>query len=125
MGHLNGGDLMRWRVLTAVLAALLATCDTRAADPVRPNILWITCEDTNPHLGCYGDTYAVTPNLDKLAAQGVRYTNAFAPIGVCAPSRSCLITGLYPPSFGSQHMRCQITLPDSIKCFPEYLRQAG
>ena len=50
----------------------------------RPNVLWITCEDISPNLRCYGDEYAVTPNLDRLAAQGVRYTRAFAPIGVCA-----------------------------------------
>src|SRR5438067_2527010 len=73
------------------------------AEPARrPNILWITCEDISPNLGCYGDSFAVTPNLDRLAAQGVRYNAAFAPIGVCAPSRSSLITGMYAPSLGSQ-----------------------
>jgi uncharacterized sulfatase len=91
----------------------------------RPNILWITCEDISPNLGCYGDAYAVTPNLDRLAAQGVRFDAAFAPIGVCAPSRSSLITGVYAPSLGTHHMRCQGKLPDAIKGFPQYLRQSG
>jgi N-sulfoglucosamine sulfohydrolase len=91
----------------------------------RPNILWITCEDISPNLGCYGDGYAVTPNLDRLATQGVRYTHAFAPIGVCAPSRSSLITGMFAPSIGTHPMRCQGTLPDSVRCFPEHLRNAG
>ena len=91
----------------------------------RPNILWITCEDMSPNMGCYGDNYAKTPNLDRLAARGVRYTNAFTHAGVCAPSRSGLITGMYPTSLGSHHMRCTTTLPDFIKCFPEYLRDAG
>lgn len=91
----------------------------------RPNVLWITCEDMSPNLGCYGDKYARTPHLDRLATQGVRYTNAFTVIGVCAPSRSCLITGMYPTSLGSHHMRCKAKLPDFIKCFPEYLRGAG
>jgi uncharacterized sulfatase len=95
----------------------------RAAD--RPNILWITCEDISPNLGCYGDKYAVTPNLDRLASQGVRFTHAFAPIGVCAPSRSCLITGMYPPAIGTHHMRCQGKLPPEVRCFPQYLREAG
>jgi N-sulfoglucosamine sulfohydrolase len=90
-----------------------------------PNILWLTCEDISPNLGCYGDTYAITPNLDKLALRGVRYTNAFSVTGVCAPSRSCLITGAYPWTLGSQHMRSHIPLPPQIKCFTEYLRQAG
>jgi len=91
----------------------------------RPNVLWITCEDMSPNLGCYGDAYAVTPNLDRLAARGVRYTNVFTHAGVCAPSRSGLITGIYPTSLGSHHMRCTTTLPDFVKCFPEYLREAG
>jgi uncharacterized sulfatase len=110
-------------VLVAASVAIIGS-DERA-EPSRPNILWITCEDISPNLGCYGDRYAVTPNLDRLASQGVRFTHAFAPIGVCAPSRSCLITGMYPPSIGTHHMRCAGRLPDVVKCFPEYLRQAG
>lgn len=112
--------------LAAVAVALMgpaAGADEAKQD--RPNILWITCEDISPNLGCYGDRYAVTPNLDRLATQGVRYTHAFAPIGVCAPSRSSLITGLFAPSLGTQHMRCQGTLPESVRCFPEYLGNAG
>jgi len=91
----------------------------------RPNILWITCEDMSPNLGCYGDTYAATPKLDQLAAKGVRYTHVFSHAGVCAPSRSGLITGMYPTSLGSHHMRCTTTLPSFVKCLPEYLRDAG
>jgi N-sulfoglucosamine sulfohydrolase len=114
------------RYANALLLALVAAGSCAAADEAkRPNILWITCEDISPNLGCYGDRYAVTPNLDRLAEQGVRYTHAFAPIGVCAPSRSSLITGMYAPSIGTQHMRCTITLPESVKCFPEYLRRAS
>ncbi len=91
----------------------------------KPNILWITCEDISPYLGCYGDSYAKTPNLDKLARQGVLYTKAFASAPVCAPSRSCLITGVYATSLGTQHLRSEVRLPQQIKCFPEYLRSAG
>jgi uncharacterized sulfatase len=123
---------MRTRFLVCALAVVLGRlADVQAAEPgaattaARPNVLWITCEDISPNLGCYGDTYAVTPNLDRLATEGVRYTAAFAPIGVCAPSRSSLITGMFAPSLGTQHMRCEGTLPDSVKAFPQYLRQAG
>ena len=91
----------------------------------QPNILWITCEDSSPHLGCYGCPEATTPNLDKLASQGLRYDLAFSVAGVCAPSRSCLITGMYPTSLGTCHMRCNNPPPDHVKCFPEYLRNAG
>ena len=91
----------------------------------RPNILWISCEDTSCDLGCYGDSYAVTPNLDALAAQGVRYTNVYTNAGVCAPSRCGVITGMYPTTIGTHHMRCQGVPPAEVKCFPEYLRAAG
>ncbi|GAH61639.1 unnamed protein product, partial [marine sediment metagenome] len=92
----------------------------------RPNFLWITCEDVSPdYLGCYGDDYATTPNLDKFTSEGVRYTKAFATAPVCAPARSCLVTGMYATSLGTQHLRSDIKLPVQIKCFPQYLMAAG
>ena len=90
-----------------------------------PNVVWISCEDISPNLGCYGDDYASTPNLDRLAKQGVRYTQAFTPAGVCAVVRTGLITGMYPISFGGQHMRSVVPFPDGVRPFPEYLRAAG
>lgn len=95
------------------------------AIPEKPNILWITCEDISPLLGCYGDKLAITPHLDKMAGEGIRYTKAFSTAPVCAPSRSCLITGVYATSLGTQHLRSEVELPDKIKCFPEYLRAVG
>jgi len=106
------------------LGGFLACLPVTASDR-RPNILWITCEDTSLILGCYGDPCAVTPSLDRLARQGVRYTNAFAVASVCSPSRSCLITGVYPTSLGTQHLRSTLPVPKQIRCFPEYLREAG
>jgi len=84
-----------------VVLAALPCVQAETGKPERPNILWITCEDISPNLGCYGDTQAITPNLDRLAARGVRYTQAFAPTGVCATARSSLITGMYASSIGS------------------------
>lgn len=110
-------------VALGALAVASAASPARAAD--RPNVLWITAEDISPNMGCYGDSYAVTPNIDRLATQGVLYTNAFATIGVCAPARSTLITGMYPPSIGSQHMRCQGKIPAGVRFYPEYLRDLG
>jgi len=91
----------------------------------RPNILWVSCEDISPDLGCYGDTYAVTPNIDELAAQGVRYTNVYSHSGVCAPTRSGIITGMYPTTIGTHQMRCKGVPPAYVKCFSEILRAAG
>ncbi len=98
---------------------------SRAEAAKRPNILWISCEDISPNLGCYGDAYASTPNLDRLAAQGIRFTRAFTPSGVCAVNRTGIITGIYPIAYGGQHMRTAIPFPPGVRCFPEYLRQAG
>lgn len=105
-----------------VLLVLTATA-VQAAD--RPNILWISCEDISPNLGCYGDVHAITPNLDRLATEGVRFSRAFTPAGVCAVVRSSIITGMYPPSIGSQHMRSQIIPPPDVKAFAELLRASG
>lgn len=91
----------------------------------RPNILWISCEDISPHLGCYGDEYATTPHIDGLAGEGAVFTRCFSHAGVCAIARSGLITGVYPVSIGSQHMRSRIVPPPHIRCFTEYLRAAG
>ncbi len=96
-----------------------------SAEPPRPNILWLSCEDISPHIGCFGDPHAITPNIDRLATEGVRYANAFTTAGVCAPVRSGIITGLYQTTLGTHHMRCTAQLPDGIKPFPTYLREAG
>ena len=95
-----------------------------AADD-RPNVLWISCEDISPHLGCFGDPHAITPHLDRLATEGVRFANTFTTAGVCAPCRSGIITGMYQTSLGTHHMRCRAQLPEQIKPFPTFLRSAG
>lgn len=117
-------NFARWLSIVPVLASLAT--GAQPAEPVdRPNILWLTTEDMSPNLGSYGDPDAVTPTLDRLAARGTRYTRAFSAAGVCAPSRSSLITGVHASSLGSQHMRCQTTLPAAIQTLPALLRAAG
>lgn len=69
------------------------------------NILWLSCEDIDPILSCYGTKGIETPNIDRLAKEGIRYNNAYSTVGVCAPSRSSIITGMYPVSIGSHNMR--------------------
>ncbi len=92
---------------------------------VRPNIIWIVSEDNSPFIGAYGDRYATTPNIDRLASEGVLFENAYCTAAVCAPSRSTLITGVYPPSVGTENMRSEYPLPAFLKLFPYYLREAG
>jgi len=109
----------------AVWAETAFRAQADAQEPTHPNILWISCEDMSPNLGAYGDSFASTPNLDALASEGVCYTNAFTHAPVCAPSRSGIITGMYPTSIGSHHMRSTANLPDDVRCFTQYLRAAG
>ncbi|GAA4273702.1 sulfatase [Aquimarina gracilis] len=90
-----------------------------------PNILWIVSEDNSPWLGCYGDNIATTPNLDKLASEGILFTNAYSNAPVCAPSRNTLITGMYSSGLGTQHMRSTYKIPDGIKFYPQFLKKAG
>ena len=111
--------------LGAASCALSPAIRAGQAGGKQPNILWLSCEDISPHLGCFGDKHAITPNLDRLARQGVRYTNAFTTAGVCAPCRSGIITGMYQTTIGTHHMRCSAKLPAHIKAFSSYLRQAG
>ncbi|WP_164851433.1 sulfatase family protein [Larkinella soli] len=120
-----------------ILWGLLAVLHQVPAQ-TRPNVLWITCEDMSAHLPAYGDSTIRTPNIDRLAREGVRYRRMFSTNGVCAPSRSAIITGMYPNGIGSNHMRTvqgsrvgnglidyETVPPADVKCFPEYLRAAG
>jgi N-sulfoglucosamine sulfohydrolase len=107
---------------TALTGSLLAQAETNNE---RPNILWISLEDISPDWGCYGDRYAATPFFDRFAASAVRYSRVFTHAPVCAPSRSGIITGMYPTSIATHHMRCKGVTPPEVKCFTEYLRAAG
>lgn len=94
-------------------------------EPSSPNILWITSEDNSPILGAYGDDYADTPHLDRLAERGTVYDNAYATTPVCAPSRFTLITGTYANRMGTENMRSHFPIPEQIRFFPHYLQEAG
>lgn len=101
----------------------LGNAYTQSTD--KPNILWISVEDISSNLGCYGDVFAKTPVLDKLAKNGIRYTNAIASSPVCAAARSAIITGMYASSLGTQHMRCKGRMPEGFKFYPQVMQEAG
>lgn len=106
---------------TLLLAPLAAVC---AAD--RPNILWLIAEDLGPHLGCYGAKEVCTPNLDRMASDGVRYTR-FCCDHVCSPSRSAFMTGMYATTIGAHNHRTvnKKPLPDGVRVLTDWLRPAG
>ncbi len=140
------------------LALLIGTLCATRANPIqkvdRPNIVWFICEDISPMLSFYGDSTAHTPNLDKLAEESMIFDNCYTTVGVCAPSRSTIITGMYPTSIGTMNMRTahdvfsfgkrtyattsvgndlagnpireySAVIPENVKCFTEYMRAAG
>ncbi|MBC8155905.1 MAG: sulfatase-like hydrolase/transferase [Bacteroidetes bacterium] len=127
--------------LTVGLGQFLLTLEPHFSSPApsppfQPNIIWIVADDMSLTMGCYGDSVARTPNLDRLATESTRYTQVFSVHGACSPSRAALITGMYPTSIGAHHMRTtgygpigqppyEAVPAPSVKCFSEYLRGAG
>lgn len=109
----------------------------------RPNIVWLVCEDQSPYFfPFYGDSTVRLPNLEQLANEGVVYENMYAPVPVCSPARSAIITGMYPATLGTHNMRVfnpykpeneaginvpsySPVFPEGVRPFTEYLRAAG
>ncbi len=110
-------------------APLFLSCVLQADDQneqPKPNILWVTIEDTSPQfIGSYGDKDADTPIIDRLAEEGVRFTNAFSTGTVCSPSRTAIITGVKTYRTGTGNHRSKYSIPDFIKGFPFYLQKEG
>ena len=109
--------------------AILTSLGVKAQDQ-RPNILWIIAEDMSAHFGYNGETLIKTPNVDKMASEGVVFTSAYVTAPVCSASRSALITGMYQTSIGAHNHRSSrgeyhIFLPENVKPIPEYFREAG
>ena len=107
--------------------------------PQAPNILWLVAEDLSPIIPPFGDNTVETPNLTRLANEGVRYTQVFSSSGVCAPSRAAIATGMYQNRIGAQHMRTtniadfgvegiipyEAVPPPYVKMHSQYFREAG
>lgn len=114
--------MMKRLVFSAIMAVL---CGGARGAADRPNILWIVSEDNSPYLGCYGDRNAQTPNLDRLAAQGVRFRNAISNAPVCSTTRTTLIAGMHATTLGAHNHRSDVRIPDQFKTYPEHFRAAG
>ena len=106
----------------------------------KPNIVWIVIEDASPHVGCYGETLIKTPNIDKMAREGIRCSNGFVTSPVCSSSRSAMISGMYQTTLGVHNHRSQTSsgkgggnadyyesykVPKSVELIPELFRDAG
>ncbi len=110
-----------------LLASLLLALTAQAA--TKPNILWLVAEDMGPALGCYGQKEVSTPNLDRLASEGVRYTRAYTTAPVCSASRSAFMTGMYQTTIGAHNHRSHrddgYRVPEGVRTIPEWMRDAG
>lgn len=115
-------------IAAAILVSFLQGCQQSSQQKSTPlNILWIVSDDLGVDLGCYGNTAVATPHLNQFAGESVRYTNFFTSTPVCSPSRSGLITGMYPVSIDCHQHRTSYKkpLPDGVEPITSYFREAG
>tara|TARA_Y100001934_G_scaffold281348_1_gene390737 strand:+ start:6848 stop:8323 length:1476 start_codon:yes stop_codon:yes gene_type:complete len=117
--------MKRFLLSLSVIFPFLAGAENR-----RPNIVWIIPDDMSANFSCYGETAIQTPHVDKLAAQGVKFSNAYVTAPVCSTCRSAFITGMYQTSIGAHHHRSgrgteKIHLPEHIKLVPKFFQDAG
>jgi arylsulfatase A-like enzyme len=126
-------------VLLIVMTVGMATSCSRSRVSLRPNILWICVDDAKANMGVYGEAQVRTPNIDRLASEGVMFTSAFMTAAVCSPSRSALMTGMYQTSIGAHHHRSSrarangvdipnhhaVRLPSHVRTAPAMFREAG
>ena len=119
--------VIRRSTFTYFLNTLLLVISSHVFSQEQPNILWIVADDWGQDAGCYGTKAISTPNIDKLASEGIMFNHAYANAPVCSPSRSSFITGAYPATIRSLAHRpvTKQQLPDSIHTLMYYLRQAG
>src|SRR5688572_13370589 len=108
--------LLRRSWLVVLLALFTPQEHTHAASPSQQNVLFLIADDLNNMLGCYGDPHVRTPNLDKLAARGVRFDRAYCAYPLCGPSRNSMLTGLYPNSTGvlGNGQMFRLTIPSHV-----------
>lgn len=110
--------------------ALLCGRGHTEAEQARPNIVWIVVEDMSCHFGYQGETAVATPNVDRLAREGVVFDAAYVTCPVCSPSRSAMITGMYQTTIGAHNHRSfrgelKRDLREPVRTLPEYFKDAG
>jgi N-sulfoglucosamine sulfohydrolase len=114
-------------VILVTYFIMVVACNGKSVQ--KTNIVWLIAEDLSPDLGCYGHPLVKTPNIDKLADQGIRFENAFATCPVCSPSRSAFFTGVYQTTIASDYHdtmeKNKLPLPEGIKTLPDIFYEAG
>jgi uncharacterized sulfatase len=119
---------MKYHILVFLAVICLSvSCTLQKEVEPKPNIVWINLDDLGVELGCYGNTDVKSPNIDKLASEGIRFTKAYAAAPICSPSRSAMITGMYPTAVNCIEHRPlkKAPLPEGVVPITEYFREAG
>ncbi|MFN3192110.1 MAG: sulfatase [Aureliella sp.] len=119
-----------WLTLPVCVGQVLAQENAEQSTQARPNIVWIIPDDMSANFSCYGETAIETPNVDRLAKRGVRFTNAVVTAPVCSTCRSAFITGMYQTAIGAHHHRSgrgerKIHLPEQVQLVPKLFQDAG
>lgn len=119
-----------FRFLSLLLAFFFLISVVPVIAGQRPNVLWIVVDDMSTNFSCYGETSIQTPNIDRIAKEGVMFSHAYATAPVCSSSRSAMITGMYQTNIGAHHHRSgrgehRIQLPSEVRLLPELFQEAG
>ena len=114
----------------SLFACLPAAAFSGPTQAVPPNVLWFVVDDMSANFSCYGEQLIETPNVDRLAREGLKFTRAYATSPVCSTFRSALITGMYQTSIGAHHHRSgrgihRVQLPDDVEPIPVHFKRAG
>ncbi len=115
-------------ILFAVISPLFLRAETGPAEPVakKVNVLFLAIDDLRPELGCYGHPLARSPNIDRLAAQGVLFNRAYCQEAICSPSRASLMTGLRPDSLGvTENVTFFRDVKPDVVTLPQHFHQHG
>ncbi|MBO9701974.1 MAG: sulfatase-like hydrolase/transferase [Sporocytophaga sp.] len=128
---------MKSAIRTILFIILFPNINHVSFSQTSTNVIWLDFEDLSPIFSAYGDRTISTPNIDRIAKEGIVFKKAFTTVPVCAPTRSSIITGMYPTSIGSHNMRIQannkypnvpnyeVVPPHYVRCFPDILRENG
>ena len=138
--HINQLTMNTIKSSILLFSLIIISCNAPNKSVKRFNIVWLVAEDLGLYIPPFGDSTISTPNLTRLAEEGVRYTNVYSVSGVCSPSRASIVTGMYPSSIGAHHMRTlsqqpaakkkglinyEVVLPPNVKMVSQILRENG
>ena len=119
-------NILNYLNLLTRFITLLVFLNASASSTAKPNVLLLAIDDLRPEIGCYGATHMVTPHMDHLADQSMRFEQAYVQQAVCLPSRISLFTGMRPNSTGVHDLQTKfrVTIPEAVT-LPQHFAAHG